>query len=106
MSPPPVEPPVAWRVCVQPANGRPFDREFRPKPHYTVCTTKSEAEREKERQRAHHGADAAIHIEPVFPTRAERKRLLVAMQDSLSAAGWPVQRRPPRPGMPAKGRKR
>jgi hypothetical protein len=92
---------------VQPVADRPFDKEFRPKPRYIVCTTRDEAEREKERQRAHFGADgAAIHLEPVFPTGAKRKRAIAAMQQSLDDAGWPVQMRPPRPSMPTKARRK
>jgi hypothetical protein len=95
MSPPSVEPPVAWRVCVQPANRRPFDKEFRPVPRYTVHATLAEAELEKEHQRAQWGNDAAICVEPVYAARAERKRALAAIQDSLTASGWPIQHRPP-----------
>jgi hypothetical protein len=101
MSPPAVEAPVAWRVYVQPANRRPFDKEFRPKLEYTVCATREEAEREKQRQRVRHGDDAAICISPLFPTKPKRARERKARQESLTAAGWPIQMRPPRGEAPA-----
>jgi hypothetical protein len=104
MNGPSVETPIAWRVCVQPVNTRPFDREFRPKPQYMVCATREEAETEKQRQRAHRGDHAIVHVEPLFAAPAKRERQYKASQESLTAAGWPIQQRPPRPGMPAKGR--
>jgi hypothetical protein len=99
-----VDIPIGWRVCVQPATDRPFDREFRPKPRYIVFPSQDEAE--KQRQRAHFGEHAAIHIEPVFAPPATRERERKAMQESLAAAGWPIQMRPPRPGMPDRKRRR
>jgi hypothetical protein len=104
--PSPVETPIGWRVCVQPTTVRPFDREFRPKPRYTVHATLAEAEAEKERQRAHFGDHAAIHVQPMFAPPRARERERRARQESLTAAGWPIQMRPPRPGMPDKKRRR
>jgi hypothetical protein len=105
MSPSAVEAPFGWRVCVQPANARPCDREFRPKPHYTVHATLAEAEAEKQRQKQHFGDGAAICIEPVYPTRAKRERDRKVLQESLTAAGWPTQTRPARPGAPSRRRR-
>jgi hypothetical protein len=94
MSGPSIEPPVGWRVTILPANGRPFDREFRPKPRRTsIVATLAEAEREKERQRAHYGDYAAICIEPVYVGKQKRQSAHKALQQSLDAAGWPLMPR-------------
>jgi hypothetical protein len=107
MRPPAVEAPLAWRVWVQRTNNRPFNKAFGPKPSGTVHATLAAAEAEKARQREHLGENAAICITPVFPNSAKRERDRKAEQESLTAAGWPIQMRPPRPGIPAtKGRRK
>jgi hypothetical protein len=99
MSGPSIEPPVGWRVCIQPVNARPFDREFRPEPRFVVCGTREEAERERTRQKIHFGDAAVVHIEPVYISKDKCTRRAKVNQ-ILDAAGWPIQRRPPRPGQP------
>jgi hypothetical protein len=79
---------------VQVANARPFDKGFKPKPTRTpVVATLAEAEREKERQRAHYGDPAAICIEPVYVGKQKRQSARKALQQSLNVAGWPLQAR-------------
>jgi hypothetical protein len=106
MSAPFVEAPIAWRVCVQPMNARPFDHDYRPKPRFTIFATKEEAEAEKRSQRDHLGDQAVIHIEPVFLSGPKRRREIAAAQNSLDDAGWPIHRRPPRPGVPGRNARR
>jgi hypothetical protein len=94
------EMPIGWRVCIQPINVRPFDREFEPGPRYSpIMRTKEEAEVEQRHQQALLGGCAVIHIQPVYVSSAKRGRIRQALQESLTAAGWPIQVRPPRPGI-------
>jgi hypothetical protein len=84
--------PVGYRVCLQVANARPSDKEFKPT-RTPVVATLAEAEREKERQRAHYGDRAAICIGPVSVGKQKRQSARKALQQSLDVAGWPLQAR-------------
>ncbi len=94
--------PIAWRVWWLQVNGRPFDKSFRPKPQHKTYSTKEQAEREKRLLAERFGPEAAVHVTPVYISRTKREQKLVAAQDSLTRAGWPIQSRPPRPSSPSR----
>jgi hypothetical protein len=105
-STPSSEAPIAWRVWWKPENGRPFDREFQAAARHKDFQTRTEAEVEKRRIDERLAGQGAVHIAPIYISRAKRERRQTAQQNSLTSAGWPIQMRPPRPGAPEKGMRR
>jgi hypothetical protein len=99
-----LEEPIAWCVHWIAVPDRPCGKRDRPAPQHQDFATKAEAEAERLRLYAQFGDTAVIHIQPRYLSPAKRERKLVAQQDSLTAAGWPIQMRPPRSGMPNNGR--
>ncbi len=100
------EAPIAWRVHWIQVPDRLLEKTYRPAPQHQDFPTKAEAEAEKLRLRALLGDKAVVHIQPRYLSSAKRQRKLAALQDSLTAGGWPIQMRPPRPGATSRRKRR
>ena len=100
-----IEQPIAWRVHWVGVPDRAIEKRYRPAPQHQDFATKVEAEAERLRLYARFGDKAVVHVQPYYLSTSKRERKLAAQQDSLTVAGWPIQIRPPRPGMPNKGRR-
>jgi hypothetical protein len=101
------EQPIGWRCHWLVTKGyQPFG-EIKPKPGHRDYPTRELAEKHKSNLIAHFGQDGVIaHVTPVHVTSARRERDNAARQCNLYDTGWPIQMRPPRLGLPAKGRRR
>lgn len=100
-----IEEPIAWRVHWMAVPDRSIEKRYRPAPQHQDFATKAEAEAEKLRLCARFGDKAVVHVQPCYLSTSKREHKLNAAQDSLAIAGWPIQIRPPHPGMPNKGRR-
>ena len=100
-----MEAPIAWRVHWMAVPERSIEKRYRPAPQHQDFATKAEAEAERLRLHAWFGGKAVVHVQPCYLSTSRRERKLNAAQDSLAIAGWPIQIRPPHPGMP-NGRRR
>jgi hypothetical protein len=101
-----IEGPIAWRVHWIAVPDRSIEKKYRPAPQHQDFATRAEAEAERLRLYARFGGTAVIHVQACYLSTSKRERTLNAAQDSLAVAGWPIQMRPPRPGMSNKGRRR